>query len=167
MHYNHVGILQIVGSIDRVDCDICRKAKSTVKSHAIIADRKATEPGQVVSADILDGRSTNAHGGFKFASVIVDQYSYWTSVAILPDKSAASVLQHVKAFNISMRNSTGHGIKIFRSDRGLEYNNTTVNLLQPTTSFLRCPGLSLYCCKYYYITLPLISQSDSGGVIFK
>jgi hypothetical protein len=98
-----------------------------VKPHAIIADRHARAPGQIVSADIIDARATNAHGGFKFASVIVDHYTYWTSVALLPDKSASSVLDHIKSFHLAIKHQTGNGIRIFRSDRGLEYNNSLLN----------------------------------------
>lgn len=109
---DRIGNLKITGPIEPFECDICKRAKSTVKPHAITSDRKAMFPGHIVCADIIDGRAINAHGGFKFASVIVDQYSYWTSVAILPDKSATSVLNHIKIFNTSLINLSGRIVEL-------------------------------------------------------
>ena len=117
---------KIKGPLTRQPCAACSKSKSTVLPHATKASRPANFPGHIVSADIIDGRSTNAHGSFKFASVIVDQFSDWTSVYVLKDKTADSILNHIKMFNAALMRHTGRSIVTFRSDRGSEYNNASL-----------------------------------------
>lgn len=106
-----------------MECDTCLKAKSCIKPHELSASRTPKHPGDIVSADVIDVRAANGHDGFKFVSLIVDHYSYWTSVCVLKEKTASNILDHLKGFNNSLRNTVGKQVKIFRSDRGLEYDN--------------------------------------------
>jgi hypothetical protein len=120
----HTHGIKIKGSWEKFDCDSCHRAKSTVQPHDTEAERTAKYVGHIVCADLIDCRATQTIDDIKFISVIVDQYSYFTSVMPLREKDATSVLVHIKSFQ-AMLLSEGHkGIRIFRSDRGLEYNNT-------------------------------------------
>lgn len=108
----HIHGIEIIGNWDEVECE-----------QLTIAERKAKYVGHIVSADLIDCKGTPAHGGIKFMSVIIDLFSYVTSVMMLTEKSAESVLKHIQMFNAYLLSESGKSIRIFRSDRGLEYNN--------------------------------------------
>lgn len=123
MKGNNVHGLKIKGGWDRFNCDSCAQAKSKIQPYATEAERSAKYVGHIVSADLIDCRATHTDG-IKFVSVIVDQYSYFTSTLALKDKDAQSVLNHIKIFQGYLLSEGHKGIRIFRSDRGLEYNNS-------------------------------------------
>ena len=129
--------LRIIGKMKALDCETCKIVKSTVKPHDSTAERHAEFPGHIVSGDVIDCRSIPNIGNFKFISVLVDQYTYYTSVRILKTKTAESILAHIQDFNTGLQNYANAHIKIFRSDRGLEYKN---QLLQ---TYARTNNISL------------------------
>ena len=120
---NKLNGIKIVGSTDHFTCETCKAAKSTRLQHDSLAERQATRVGQFVSADLIDCRSIQSAGNFKFASVLVDHFSYMTHVRAIPEKSADAVLQHIREFNAVIRARTSKPIETLRTDRGLEYDN--------------------------------------------
>ncbi|MDH4460001.1 MAG: reverse transcriptase domain-containing protein [Flectobacillus sp.] len=112
---------------DHVDCSDCVKGKSTKQIHPNKASRPAQHVGHIVSGDLIDLREVPAIGQFKFVSVLVDQYSYYTSVRPIRTKTAEEVVNHIKDFNAKLRSITGKDINIFRSDAGTEYRNVILS----------------------------------------
>lgn len=119
--------IEITDDFEEFECAACMAGKLPRRPHDTVAARRAFEPGEFVSADVIDVHGRPGLQGYKFASVIVDHYSYWTDVRCMKSKDAGMILDHIKSFNNHLRNKTGKGIKILRSDRGLEYNNQLMN----------------------------------------
>lgn len=127
-----------VENIDmHIICEDCIKGKSTKQIHETKASRPAVSIGHIVSADLIDLREVPCVGHYKFISVIVDHYTYYTSVKPLKEKSAEEVINHLKEFNALLRSVTGNDIRIFCSDAGNEYKNIIL------TSFARDKSIRL------------------------
>lgn len=104
-----------------LDCPSCIRGKSTKVIHAKTASRSAEHFGHIVSGDLIDLHDTPSIGNYKYVSVLVDQYTYFTSVMPLKTKSAHETRDHILAFSAFIYAQTGRHIRIFRSDAGNEY----------------------------------------------
>ena len=111
-------------------CESCTRGKSTKVIHDTVASRTAEHVGHIVSADLIDLHDTPSIGDFKYVSVLVDQYSYYTSILPLKGKSAEDTKIHILAFNAFIRSKTGSNIRILRSDAGNEYRGTVLSSLR-------------------------------------
>lgn len=129
--------LELVDPENQFECLDCIKGKSTKVIHAQKASRPGNYVGHIVSADLIDLRDTPSIGNFKFVSVLVDHYSYYSSVKPIKEKTAEEVVNHVKEFNAQIRSVTGKDITIFRSDAGNEYRNSQLS------SFARDRGIRI------------------------
>ena len=102
-------------------CQSCVRGKSTKHIHDRISSRHAEHLGHIISGDLIDLHDTPSIGDYKYVSVLVDQFTYYTSVLPLKSKSAEETKNHIQAFNAFIRARTGNNIRIFRSDSGNEY----------------------------------------------
>lgn len=115
---------------DHLTCDSCIRGKSTKVAHETVASRAAEHFGHIVSGDLIDLHDTPSIGDYKYMSVLVDHFSYYTSVLPLKTKSAEETKFHILAFNAFIRAQTGNNIRIFRSDAGNEYRGVCATSLR-------------------------------------
>ena len=100
--------------------------RKTTRTHQSRQARRIPEaPGEILSADIL-AVSKGGFGDARYLSVSIDHFSGWTDVLPLTNKDAKSILGHLQSFINWIRNQTQMPVKIFRSDRGQEYDNEKV-----------------------------------------
>lgn len=112
--------MEIRGSVVRPaqQCEICTKGKFT-QTRNREADRKATEPLQLIHTDLAGPMRTPSLGGHKYAQSFTDDFSGAMTVYFLKSKSDA-----VQATERFLADSAPHGrVKCIRSDNGTEFTN--------------------------------------------
>lgn len=104
------------------DCQICMKAKSTILGHHT-ARRRPTRRLEIVSSDIL-GPFTPGKNGEKYVVTFIDNFSKYTCIALLKNKSdvAAAFARYHK--NVESK-FPGEKLHMLRADRAKEYINGT------------------------------------------
>ena len=117
--------LTVTGPFE-LDCVHCRMCKSVNPPHARTSSRQPQFAGDIISADVIDLRAHPSSEGHKFVSLIVDQFTYITSVLPLMQKDANSIRNHIEAFERSIANISNRPIRTLRTDQGTEYDNATL-----------------------------------------
>lgn len=107
-------------------CLACSTCKSAAVPHDRFASRTPRAVGDIVSVDLLDIHAHSSIDGHKYACLIVDHFSYMTSVMPLHTKDAPNVLGHIKGFLSIIENQTGRKARILRSDQGTEFLNDRI-----------------------------------------
>ena len=73
-----------------VDCDVCAVRKNQQLTHPKKAQHAGiTRPFQLCYGDLMGPFTPEAYGGFKYVSNITDQFTKWTAVYLLENKSCA------------------------------------------------------------------------------
>lgn len=99
-------------------CETCTKGKFT-QTRSREADRKATEPLQLVHTDLAGPMRTPSLEGHKYAQSFTDDYSGAMTVYFLKSKSEA-----VQATERYLADSAPYGkVKCIRSDNGTEFTS--------------------------------------------
>lgn len=101
-------------------CEICSQAKITKKSHKFV--KRETEHLDLVHSDLCKFEGTLTRNGHRYFMTFIDDYSNFTYVYLLRNKSEAIVM--FIQFVTEVENQFGRNIKRFRSDRGTEYDST-------------------------------------------
>lgn len=103
-------------------CGTCAKAKTTKTSIPKTREEghRATYKGQTMFIDVAGPFKTTASNGDKYALQLKDDYSGWTILRTLPNKTGDTVLQ---AFKEMVEQLNGESVQIVRlhSDGGSEF----------------------------------------------
>jgi transposase InsO family protein len=108
-------------------CSACQAGKQVGKTHpknSIVSTSKAFE---LLHMDLFGSTTYTSIGGNKHGFVIVDDFTRYTWVAFLVDKS--NVFLTFKTFIKRVQNEFETAIKKMRSDNGSEFMNTRIDEL--------------------------------------
>lgn len=117
-HLNHAG-LKILGlPASNEICDICAKAKATRKPFQDTEKPRSREIGELIHSDIGGPINIETHRGEKYFLTIIDDYSHFTEVRLMKNKSEATnlIIEYIQR----MKNQ-GTNVKRIRSDNGGEF----------------------------------------------
>ena len=107
-------------------CGECMKGKQVKSTHKKIFDINTTRPLDLLHMDLMGPMRTESIGGKRYVLVVVDDYSRFSFVCMLREKS--ETLEHLKVLFARIQNEKGVSIVKIRSDRGREFDNIEVDL---------------------------------------
>ena len=102
-------------------CGECQKGKQIRNSHKKSKSLKTSRPLELLHMDLVGPTKKESRGGRKYFLVIVDDYSRFTWVAFLREKSDAYV--EFKKIVKRIQVEKGRAISRIRSDHGGEFEN--------------------------------------------
>ncbi|KAL4303890.1 hypothetical protein GQ457_10G000190 [Hibiscus cannabinus] len=105
---------------EAVICQGCQFGKSHCLPFEESSSRKLTM-FELVHTDLMGPMKTPSYSGYHYAMVLIDDYSRYTWVKFLKEKSEA--LSKFVEFNNGVQNEFGKKIKCLRSDNGGEYTS--------------------------------------------
>jgi len=121
---NHIlGLTNIQFEKDMI-CSACQAGKQVGVPHPPKSIMTTTQPLELIHMDLFGPVTYISIGGNKYGLVIVDDYSRFTWVFFVYDKS--QVQEKVKIFVRRAQREFGLPIKKIRSDNGTEFKNTLV-----------------------------------------
>ncbi|XP_056855389.1 uncharacterized protein LOC108838558, partial [Raphanus sativus] len=118
---------------DKIVCGACNEGKQVKIQHKKVPDVQAKAPLDLVHMDLMGPMQTESIGGKKYVFVLVDDYTRFTWVRFLREKSEVS--ESFKIWALQLINEKG-GIKKIRSDHGGEFENDAM------TTFLESRGIA-------------------------
>ena len=118
-----IGLTNVTFEKDRV-CSACQAGKQVGNPHPIKNIMTTTRPLELLHMDLFGPVAYISIGGNKYGFVIVDDFSRFTWVYFLHDKSEAQDV--FKRFAKQAQNLYDLTIKRVRSDNGGEFKNTQV-----------------------------------------
>ena len=100
-------------------CAACEMGKQSRKSHPTIVNTKVIEPLELLHIDLCGPSAIESIGGNKYILVIVDDFSRFTCVFFLKQKSEATprLKDFIKQIELQQRKA----VRNVRSDNGLEF----------------------------------------------
>ena len=113
--------IEAVGAV----CEGCMYGKQSKRSFPVGQSWRATEPLELVHADLCGPMRTESLGGSKYFLLFVDDYSRMSWVYFLKFKSEAFE-QFVK-FKAIVEKQKGSNLKTLRTDRGGEFTSGEFN----------------------------------------
>ena len=121
---NHIlGLTNIQFEKDRI-CSACQAGKQVGVPHPPKSIMTTTQPLELIHMDLFGPVAYISIGGNKYGLIIVDDYSHFTWVFFVYDKS--QVQEKVKIFVRRAQREFGLPIKKIRSDNGTKFKNTLV-----------------------------------------
>lgn len=102
-------------------CDACRKGKQTRASFKSVLTQATSCPLELLHMDLIGPIQVTSLGGARYAYVIVDDYSRYTWVRFLGQKS--ETFENFEKLVHLIENQSEFKIKTIRSDRGTEFIN--------------------------------------------
>src|SRR3954451_1344726 len=121
---NHViGLTEVKFDKDRL-CSACEAGKITKKHHSAKTIMTTTRPLELLHMDLFGPQNYASLGGNKYGIVIVDDFSRYTWVLFLNDKS--KVVDIFKTFAKRAQTEYEVSLKHVRSDNGTEFKNTNI-----------------------------------------
>jgi len=105
-------------------CSACQAGKQVANTHPTKTFMSTTKPLELLHMDLFGPTSYVSIGGNKYGSVIVDDYSQYTWVFFLEDKTEIALI--FKKFAKRVQNEFETTIKKIRSDNGKEFDNSQV-----------------------------------------
>src|ERR1043165_8339863 len=118
-----VGINEVKFDKDRL-CSACEAGKITKKHHSAKTIMTTTRPLELLHMDLFGPQNYASLGGNKYCFVIVDDFSRYTWVFFLDDKS--KVVEIFKTFAKRAQTEYEVSLKHIRSDNGTEFKNTHI-----------------------------------------
>lgn len=145
--YGHLGVknLQLLARKDLVHgfdynpsknisfCQACVNGKLHKSSFPTSGGQRAREPLGLVHSDVCGKISTSSLGGSVYFLTFIDDLTRYTWVYML--KSKDQVFEKFKEWKALVENSSGHKVKILRSDNGGEYTS------KEFTTYLKREGI--------------------------
>ena len=104
--------------VDCQGCQFCKAHKFPFKS----SNRQRTICFELIHTDLMGLTKTPSYNGCKYAMVLVDDYTRYTWVDFLKEKSEA--IQKFVIFSDMVEKEFDAKIKFLRSDNGGEFNST-------------------------------------------
>jgi hypothetical protein len=108
-------------------CSACQAEKQVGNTHPMKSIMSTCKPFELLHMDLFGPTTYTSIGGNKHGYVIVDDFTRYTWVAFLIDRS--DVFDSFKSFVKRVQNEFETTIKKVRSDNGSEFNNTRVDEL--------------------------------------
>src|SRR6266498_2073451 len=118
-----LGLTNVIFEKDKV-CGVCQAGKQHGASHPSKNIVSMTRPLELLHMDLFEPVAYISIGGNKYGFVIVDDYSLFTWVFFLQDKS--EVQETFKKFARRAQNEFEVKIKRIRSNNGSEFKNTSI-----------------------------------------
>ena len=118
-----LGLTNVSFEKDRI-CSACQAGKQVGAKHPAKNIVSTSRPLELLHMDLFGPNAYISIGGNKYGFVIVDDYSRFTWVFFLRDKSEAQVV--FKKFARRAQNEFDVKIKRVRSDNGTEFKNTNI-----------------------------------------
>jgi transposase InsO family protein len=106
-------------------CSSCQVRKQVANTHPYKSQMSTHRPLELLHMDLFGPTSFMSIGGNSYCLVIVDDYSRFTWVYFLRDKS--NVFETFKSFAILAQNQFDFDIKKVRSDNGSEFKNGRID----------------------------------------
>jgi hypothetical protein len=106
-------------------CSSCQAGKQVANTHPNKSQMSTYRPLELLHMDLFGPTSFVSIGGNFYCLVIVDDYSRFTWVYFLRDKS--NVFETFKSFAILAQNQFDFDIKKVRSDNGSEFKNARID----------------------------------------
>jgi transposase InsO family protein len=106
-------------------CSSCQAGKQVANTHPNKSQMSTHRPLELLHMDLFVPTSFVSIGGNSYCLVIVDDYSRFTWVYFLRDKS--NVFEKFKSFAILAQNQFDFDIKKVRSDNGSEFKNARID----------------------------------------
>jgi transposase InsO family protein len=122
LDYN-LGLTNVHFEKDRV-CSACQSGKQVGTHHPHKNIMTTDMPLELLHMDLFGPIAHISIGGSKYCLIIVDDYSRFTSVFFLQEKSQTQ--ETLKGFLRRAQNEFGLGIKKIRSDNGTEFKNSQI-----------------------------------------
>jgi len=111
-----------LNTVDETLCDVCLQTKHKQKVIRTKVKR-ATAPFELVHSVTCSPVSVLAKGGHLHYIIIVDNYTGWTTVYLLPDKKKVACIAAYQHYQAKVE-ARDYNIKHFRCDNGRGgYNN--------------------------------------------
>jgi transposase InsO family protein len=105
-------------------CSACQVGKQVANTHPTKAYMSTSRVLELLHTDLFDPITYKSLGGNLYCLIIVDDYSRYTWIFFLHDKS--EVANCFKKFANRAQNEFEVKIKRIRSDNGKEFNNTNI-----------------------------------------
>jgi len=118
-----LGLTNVVFEKDRL-CSACQAGKQVGAPHPAKNIMTTTRPLKLLHMDLFGPVAYISIGGNKYGLVIVDDYSRFTWVFFLQDKSEVQGV--LRKFIKRAQNEFEVRIKNIRSDNGTEFKNTSI-----------------------------------------
>src|ERR1041384_1797664 len=118
-----IGLTEVKFEKDRL-CSACEAGKITKKHHSAKTTMTTTRPLELLHMDLFGPQNYASLGGNKYGLVIVDDFSRYTWVLFLEDKS--KVVDIFKTFAKRAQTEYEVSLKHIRSDNGTEFKNTHI-----------------------------------------
>jgi hypothetical protein len=108
-------------------CSSCQAGKQVGNTHPKKSMMSTSKAFELLHMDLVGPTQYTSIGGNKYGFVIVDDYTRYTWVFFLVDKS--NVFTNFKSFVKGIHNEFETTIKRFRSDNGSEFKNARIDEL--------------------------------------
>jgi hypothetical protein len=106
-------------------CSACQAGKQVANTYPTKAFMSTSRPLQVLHMDLFGPTTYASVGGNLYCLVIIDDYSRYTWVFFLQEKSKVASI--FKKFAKKAQNEFDYKIKKFRSGNGKEFDNTNIH----------------------------------------
>ncbi|GKD54224.1 retrovirus-related pol polyprotein from transposon TNT 1-94 [Tanacetum coccineum] len=106
---------------DQHFCDACKIGKQAHASHKAKNIVSTTRCLELLHMDLFGPSAVRSYGGNRYTLVIVDDYSGYTWIRFLKDKTEA--FDQFKIFSEKIQNQLGCTIVSIRTDHGREFDN--------------------------------------------
>jgi transposase InsO family protein len=120
----HILGLMNVAFVKNSPCGACQAGKQVGAQHHAKNIMTTIRPLEILHMDLFDPITYISIDGNKYGLVIIDDYSRFTWVVFLQDKSETQVV--LKKFLKRAQNEFDTKVKRIRSDNGTEFKNTQV-----------------------------------------
>jgi len=144
-------------------CTVCIQAKH--KQNIIkVKTKHTTKPFELIHSDVCGPFSTPTSTGHCYYILILDEYTPFTSVQVVPDMMSKTCTAAYKSFQ-EVVGSMGYQVKRSRCDNGSgEYDNNTFRLVLSVhgKTYEPCPlylGNDKWFAEYMIETIPEIAWS--------
>jgi hypothetical protein len=106
-------------------CSACQAGKQVANTYPTKAFMSTSRPLQLLHMDLFGPTTYASVGGNLYCLVIIDDYSRYTWVFFLQEKSKVASI--FKKFAKKAQNEFDYKIKKIRSDNGKEFDNTNIH----------------------------------------
>ena len=103
-------------------CEVCALSKLVATPINRVSQQRSTIPFQMIYSDLKGPFKIRSHGGFRYLMTFIDDYSRYSFVYFIKDKSNA--FEIFKLFHKKEVLSRNLHIQTLRSDNGTEYRNS-------------------------------------------
>ncbi|KAL0424011.1 UNVERIFIED_CONTAM: Retrovirus-related Pol polyprotein from transposon TNT 1-94 [Sesamum radiatum] len=129
-------------------CEACLQGKQHKKPFPSGTSWRAKAVLELIHTDVCGPMRTPSHEQNRYFILFIDDYSRMTWVYFMREKS--EVFKVFKKFKNLVEKQSGRSIKVLRSDRGKEYNNSEFN------KFCEEEGIEHQTTNYHFQVLALL-----------